>query len=262
MIRALYSSATGMKAQETLLDVTANNLANVNTNGFKRSHVDFADLLYSTVRQPGGTVAEGQQTPVGLEVGSGSRAVATTKLFTTGSFDRTGNATDFAIEGSGFFKVTLADGTPRYTRDGAFHPNEQGLLVNSDGQPLDGDITISSDINLDSLTIGNNGMVTGVQNGVQTQLGQIQLFRFPNPAGLSAQGSNLFAATPASGDEEGGAPGTNGLGTLRQGFVESSNVEVVTELVGLITAQRAYEVNARAIRAGDEMLSTTAQIIR
>ena len=262
MIRALYSSATGMKAQETMLDVTANNLANVNTNGFKRSHVDFADLLYSTIRQPGGIVSEGQQTPVGLEVGSGARAVATTKLFTPGALDRTGNATDLAIEGSGFFKVELTDGTPRYTRDGAFHPDNTGRLVTSDGHPLDGGITIEAGINLDTVTIGTDGTVSAVRDGQNVELGRIQLFRFPNPAGLSSQGGNLFAANQASGDEVAGTPGLDGLGTLRQGFVESSNVEVVTELVGLITAQRAYEVNARAIRAGDEMLSNTSQIIR
>ncbi len=263
MIRALYSSATGMKAQETLLDVTANNLANVNTNGFKRSHVDFADLLYSTIRQSGGIVSEGQQAPVGLEVGSGARAVATTKLFTPGSLDRTGNATDLAIEGSGFFKVEGSDGEPRYTRDGAFHPDSTGRLVTGDGLPLDGNITIEAGINLDSITIGSNGTISAVRNGQSEELGRIQLFRFPNPAGLSSLGGNLFAAlTNASGDEIAGTPGQNGFGSLRQGFVESSNVEVVTELVGLITAQRAYEVNARAIRAGDEMLSTTAQILR
>jgi flagellar basal-body rod protein FlgG len=262
MIRALYSSATGMKAQETLLDVTANNLANVNTNGFKRSHVDFADLLYSAVRQPGGEVSEGQNAPVGLEIGSGARAVATTKLFTSGSLDRTGNSTDVAIEGSGFFKLTLADGSFRYTRDGAFHPDATGQLVSGDGLPLDGGITIEAGINLDSVTIGVDGTVSAVRDGQNTNLGRIQLFRFPNPAGLSSVGGNLYAANEASGAEVPGTPGTDGLGTLRQGFIESSNVEVVTELVGLITAQRAYEVNARAIRAGDEMLSQTAQIVR
>jgi flagellar basal-body rod protein FlgG len=262
MIRALYSSASGMKAQETLLDVTANNLANVNTNGFKRSHVDFADLIYSKVRQSGGELTVGQPAPVGLEVGGGSRAVATTKLFTPGSMERTANASDLAIEGSGFFKVQLPNGEFRYTRDGSMHPDATGQLVTGDGYPLDGGITIPNDVNLDTLTIGADGTVSALQGGVTANLGQVLLYRFPNPAGLSSEGGNLFSATSASGDEVGGTPGTDGLGTLRQGFLESSNVEVVTELVSLITAQRAYEVNARAIKAGDEMLSTTAQILR
>lgn len=262
MIRALFASATGMKAQETLLDVAANNLANVNTNGFKRSHVDFADLVYATVQQAGGEVSVGQPTPIGLQIGSGARAVGTTKLFTTGNITPTGNATDVAIEGSGFFKVTLANGDQRYTRDGAFHPDATGRLVNGDGLPLDGGITIPPDVNLDTLTIGIDGTVSAMQNGAPVNLGSIQLFRFPNPAGLSSEGGNLYAATGASGNEITGVPGQNGMGMLRQRFLESSNVEVVTELVGLITAQRAYEVNARAIRAGDEMLSNTTQIVR
>ena len=262
MIRALYSSASGMKAQETLLDVTANNLANVNTNGFKRSHVDFADLIYSNVRQAGGELSVGQPAPVGLQIGSGARAVATTKLFTPGSIERTGNATDVAIEGSGFFKVTLPNGDFRYTRDGAFHPDATGQLVTGDGLPLDGGITVPNDVNLETLTIGADGTVSALQGGAISSLGQILLYRFPNPAGLSSEGGNLYSATSASGDEVGGTPGTDGLGTMRQKFLEASNVEVVTELVSLITAQRAYEVNARAIRAGDEMLSNTAQILR
>ncbi len=262
MIRALYSSATGMKAQEMLLDVTANNLANVNTNGFKRSHLDFADLLYSTVREAGTEVSVGQSAPVGLQIGSGARAVATTKMFAPGSMQETRNSTDLAIEGSGFFKMTLANGEFRYTRDGAFHSNETGLLVTGDGLPLDGGVTIPNDVNIDTISIGSDGTVSAVQNGGLVNFGQIQLVRFPNPAGLSSEGGNMYAATPASGAEVAGPPGAVGFGTLRQGFLESSNVEVVTELVGLITAQRAYEVNARAIRAGDEMLSNTTQILR
>ena len=262
MIRALYSSATGMKAQETLLDVTANNLANVNTNGFKRSHVDFADLLYSVGRQAGGEVAIGQPAPVGLEIGSGSRAVATTKLFTPGTLQNTGNATDVAIEGSGFFQVQLANGEFRYTRDGAFHPDATGQLVTGDGLLLSDGITIPNGTNADTMSIGRDGAVTVGTGDNQTTLSPITLYRFPNPAGLRSEGGNLFAATVASGTAEQGTPGDNGFGTLQQNFLESSNVAVVTELVSLITAQRAYEVNARAIRAGDEMLANTAQIIR
>ncbi len=262
MIRALYSSATGMKAQEILLDVTANNLANVNTNGFKRSHVDFADLLYSTLRQAGAEVAVGQPSPIGLQIGSGSRAVGTTKLFTPGSPNQTGNSTDLAIEGNGFFKVTLPNSSERYTRDGAFHADGTGRLVTGDGLILDGGITVPNDVDVNSIAVGIDGVVTAVQSGAQVTLGNLQLYRFQNPAGLSSEGGNLFAATPASGTEVAGTPGSEGLGTIRQGFLEGSNVQVVTELVSLITAQRAYEVNARAIRAGDEMLSNTSQILR
>ncbi|MCA9188464.1 MAG: flagellar basal-body rod protein FlgG [Pirellulaceae bacterium] len=260
MLRALYSSATGMKAQETLLDVTANNLANVNTTGFKRSHVNFADLLYATVRQAGAQSAAGQQIPVGLQIGSGARAVATTKLFTPGTPQQTGNNLDVAIEGDGFFQIQMPSGEIRYTRDGSFHMDSAGNLVNADGYLLQPGITISPDAT--AITILPDGTVSTNVNGVETPVGQIDLARFINPAGLSSTGGNLYAQTTASGDPLPGQPGLNGLGTLRQGFLEESNVQMVTELISLITAQRAYEVNARAIRAGDEMLSTTSQIMR
>jgi flagellar basal-body rod protein FlgG len=262
MLRAFYSSATGMKAQETLLDVTANNLANVNTNGFKRSHVDFADLLYSTIRQAGMEVAAGQTAPIGLQIGSGSRAVGTTRLYTAGTLEQTGNSTDMAIEGDGFFKILMPNGDFRYTRDGAFRINSNGNLATTDGFLLDPALNIPQDVNPTTISIGADGTVTASINGQPQTLGQIQIVRFPNPAGLSSEGGNLFAITAASGQEILGTPGVTGLGTLRQGFLEKSNVEVVTELVSLITAQRAYEVNSRAIRAGDEMLSNTNQIIR
>lgn len=261
MIRALYSSATGMKAQELLLDVTANNLANVNTNGFKRSHVDFADLLYANLRAAGDD-SSGSPSPIGLQIGNGSRAVGTTKLFTPGTMQQTSSMTDIAIEGEGFFKVTLPGGDTAYSRDGAFHPNVEGKLVNGDGYILDGDITMPQDVDAGGLDIGTTGTVTALVNGQIQTVGNIELFRFQNPAGLSSEGGNLFAISPASGPEISGTPGSNGFGILRQGFLEQSNVEVVTELVSLISAQRAYEVNARAIRAADEMLSNTTQIIR
>jgi flagellar basal-body rod protein FlgG len=254
-----------MKAQELTIDVTANNLANVNTNGFKRSQVDFADLLYLTTKQAGTEVVTGQQSPTGIQIGSGVRPVGTTKLFTPGSFEQTGNRTDIAIQGDGFFKVQLPNGEARYTRDGALRLDSNGQLVTGDGFFLDPNITIPDGIIPSSINIGKDGTVTGIQTGspdsVQT-LGQIQLARFPNPAGLSSEGGNLYAPTPASGSEVLGTPGEDGLGTLLQSFLERSNVEVVTELVSLITAQRAYEINARAIRAGDEMLSVTSEIVR
>ena len=260
MIRALYSSATGMKAQETLIDVTANNLANVNTNGFKRSQVDFADLLYSTLSQAGTEVAAGQAKPIGLQIGSGVRPVGTTKLFTSGTFEQTGNATDVAIEGEGFFKVILPDGSERYTRDGSFRMDGQGILVTSDGYALADQITIPQGGT--NIAIGSDGTVSLMLNGQPQIAGQMQIARFTNPAGLSSEGGNLFAATVSSGDEQLGPPGIDGAGTLRGQFLEKSNVEVVTELISLITAQRAYEINSRAIRAGDEMLSTTTDIVR
>ncbi|MFG0333390.1 MAG: flagellar basal-body rod protein FlgG [Maioricimonas sp. JB049] len=265
MLRALYTSATGMKAQELLIDNTANNLANVNTTGFKRSHLDFADLLYTTLEQPGTEVAAGQTSPTGLQIGSGVRAAATTKIFTPGSFEQTNNALDVAIEGDGFFKVQLPSGEARYTRDGAFRIDGDGRLVTTDGYLLDSAVTIQDGISLSKLSIGADGTVTGILAGTPdatVNLGQIQLARFLNAAGLSNEGGNLYAATAASGQEVLGTPGENGLGSIRQGFLEGSNVEVVTELISLISAQRAYEVNSRAIRAGDEMLSVSADIVR
>ncbi|MGD9857718.1 MAG: flagellar basal-body rod protein FlgG [Planctomycetaceae bacterium] len=263
MLRALYTSATGMKAQELLIDSTANNLANVNTNGFKRSHLDFADLLYATINAAGTEVAAGQQSPTGMQIGSGVRAVGTTKIFTTGALTQTNNPLDVAIDGDGFLKVLLPTGEFRYTRDGALKLDANGQLVTGDGYLVDGGVTIQDGVS--QIRIGADGTLTGIQSGsseTSVSLGQLQLARFLNPAGLSSEGGNLYAATPASGVEVLGTPGQNGLGTFLQGFLESSNVEVVTELISLISAQRAYEINSRAIRAGDEMLATTTDIVR
>ncbi len=229
MIRALYSSATGMKAQETLIDVTANNLANVNTNGFKRSQVDFADLLYSTIRQAGTSVADGLPSPTGLQIGSGVRTVGTTKLFTPGSFEQTGNPFDVAIEGEGFFKILLPDGSERYTRDGAFRLNAQGEIVTGDGYALADTIQIPQ--GADNVTIGVDGTVTYLLNGQGSPqtTGPIQLARFQTPAGLSREGCNLYAATDASGTEVVGIAGEQGAGLLRGQFLERSNVDLETE---------------------------------
>ncbi|MGI9515708.1 MAG: flagellar basal-body rod protein FlgG [Pirellulaceae bacterium] len=261
MLRAFFSSATGMRAQEMLIDNTANNLANVNTNGFKRSQVDFADLLYATVQTAGTEVAAGQTTPVGLQIGSGVRVTGTSKVFTPGVMQETGISTDVAIEGDGFFKVLMPNGDERFTRDGSFRVDGNGLLVNSDGFIVDGNITIPADVSLTNLRIGIDGTVSAVQDGATSTLGTIPLYRFVNPMGLHNEGSNLYSATPGSGDPQLGIFGDN-VGALRQSFVEKSNVEVVRELVSLITAQRAYEINSRAIQAGDEMLSHTAQLTR
>ncbi|MCA9053177.1 MAG: flagellar basal-body rod protein FlgG [Planctomycetaceae bacterium] len=265
MLRALYTSATGMKAQELLIDNTANNLANVNTTGFKRSHVEFADLIYTTLDQPGQEVASGQSTPVGLQVGSGARAVATSKVFSPGSFAQTDNPLDVAIEGDGFFKVLLPNGDERYTRDGAFRIDGAGQLVTAAGYRVDPPVTVSSGVSLSRLKVGSDGTVTATPaddpNGSVT-LGRLQITTFLNPPGLSSEGGNLYAETAASGQKSAGDPGTDGRGMLRGGFLEGSNVQVVTELISLISAQRAYEVNSRAIRAGDEMLSTSNDIVR
>jgi len=265
MLRALYTSATGMKAQELLIDNTANNLANVNTSGFKRSHVDFADLLYSTIKQPGANVSASQQVPIGLQVGSGVRPVGTTKIFTPGTVEQTNNPLDVSIEGDGFFSVLLPNQQIRYTRNGAFRMDSNGQLVNTDGFLLNPPITIQNGVDLSSLTIGTDGTISASMAGTPdsiVNLGQLQLSRFSNPAGLSSEGGNLYAATPASGTPTQVNPGVDGVGHLRQGALEGSNVEVVTELISLIAAQRAYEINSRAIRAGDEMLSTSAGIMR
>ncbi|MCA9176301.1 MAG: flagellar basal-body rod protein FlgG [Planctomycetales bacterium] len=261
MLRAFYSSATGMRAQELMLDVTANNIANVNTNGFKRSNIDFADLLYATHRQAGSETATGLASPIGLQVGSGVRAVGTTKNFTVGSIKQTGRPLDVAIEGDGFFKLSV-NGETYYTRDGAFHLDANGTLVTGDGAIVDGSVNVPDNVSPNNLSIGENGAVSAVINGAKTDLGTINVVRFRNPAGLSSEGGNRYRLTPASGAELTGVAGSSGFGALRGGMLEQSNVEVVTELVSLITAQRAYEVNSRAIRAGDEMLSNTNDIVR
>ena len=262
MLRAFFSSATGMRAQEILMDVTANNLANVNTNGFKRHQVDFADLIYSNGRQAGSQLNDTQEAPVGLQLGSGVRVFGTTKNFSQGISEITGIKTDVAIEGEGFFRVQLPGGGFAYTRDGAFRMQADGTIGNGDGLVLDGNLQIPAN-GLKELSIGSNGVVSTTIDGQLTSIGNIQLFQFQNPAGLENIGGNLLAETAASGVAQPGTPGgQGGFGNLRQGYLEKSNVEVVQELVSLISAQRAYEINSRAIRAGDEMLSNTAQIVR
>lgn len=263
MLRALYTSATGMKAQETLMDVTANNIANVNTTGFKKSQVNFADLLYTTSRAPGTEVATGQVSPTGLQVGSGVRVVGTTKSFNAGTIEITGNPLDVAISGDGFLKVRLPNGDFRYTRDGSLKTDAVGNLTTADGYLLEPAITISQDVLQSKMSIGADGTISGLNSqGQPVTAGKLQIAKFINPAGLSSEGGNLYAVTPASGPEQIGDAGVNGAGTFMGSSLEKSNVEVVTELISLITAQRAYEVNSRAIRAGDEMLSTTNDIVR
>ena len=261
-MRALWTAASGMQAQQLTLDVVANNLANVQTAGFKRSRVDFQDLVYETLQAPGASSAQGQEIPSGFQIGHGSRAVATQRLFIKGDLQQTGNALDLAIEGDGFFQVTLPSGEIGYSRAGTFKKNSTGLLVTSDGFALQPQITIPQDAT--NVIVGVDGIVSVTIAG-QTQpqqVGTVELARFINPAGLLSQGRNIFLPTQASGDPITANPGSEGLGTLIQGFVEGSNVNVVEEMVGLITSQRAYEINSKAIRTADEMMQTANNLVR
>ncbi len=260
MMRSLFIAKTGLDAQQTQLDVISNNLANVSTNGFKRSRAVFEDLLYQTLRQPGANSSQQTQVPSGLQIGTGSRAVATVKNFTQGNLQQTGNSLDVAINGNGFFQVNLPDGTPAYTRDGSFQLDNQGQLVTSNGYVVQPAITIPP--GAQTITVGQDGTVTATLPGqAQPQnLGQLQLTTFINPAGLSSQGQNLFVETAASGTGTQSTPGQNGAGGLSQGVVETSNVNVVEELVGLIQTQRAYEINSKAITTSDQMLQRLSQL--
>jgi flagellar basal-body rod protein FlgG len=251
-----------MTAQQTIVDVIANNLANISTVGFKRSQVDFHDLMYVRLQEAGREVAAGVIAPSGFEIGSGVRPASTLKVFTQGEMDNTGRRLDVAIEGDGFFQVTMPDGSTRYTRDGSLRVDADGNLITSGGYTLEPSISIPSDAR--SINIGKDGTITVFSGSDNTpsSVGQITLVRFPNPSGLSSEGGNLLAETPASGTATTGAPGESGMGTIQQGFLERSNVQMGTELVNLITAQRAYEINSRAIKAGDEMLTTANQLIR
>jgi len=261
MLRAFSTAATGMMAQQTLVDVIANNLANVNTTGFKRSQIDFQDLLYDKVKESGTEVAPGVNTPTGLEVGSGVRVGSTLKVFSLGELQNTGRKLDIAVRGNGFLQVLLPNGDIRYTRDGSLETNANGQLVTLTGYTLDPPISVPSDAA--SVDIGPDGGVNVIDAaGSRSVVGTIQLVRFTNPAGLTNQGDNLFASTDASGEPVLGMPGQDGLGTIQAGFLEKSNVQMVNELVNLITAQRAYEINSRAIKAGDDMLRETNSIFR
>ncbi|MBE7445068.1 MAG: flagellar basal-body rod protein FlgG [Planctomycetia bacterium] len=254
MIRALYTAATGMKAQQLFLDNVSNNLANVNTTGFKRSQVNFQDLLYDKKYIAGAESAQGFEIPSGIQLGSGVRPISTTKVFTPGNPQTTNRSLDIAIEGNGFFQISRPDGTIAYTRDGAFELNSKGEIVTAEGLPLTPSITIQD---AKEISIGTDGIVfiKGSDSTLQN-VGQIMLANFPNPSGLDSLGRNMFAETIASGSPVVSVPGEQGTGEVYQGALENSNVETVTELVNLITAQRAYEINSRAIKASDEMLST------
>lgn len=260
MIRSLWISKTGLDAQQTQMDVIANNLANVSTNGFKRTRAVFEDLLYQKVRQPGAQSSQQTQLPSGLQIGTGVRPVATEKIFTQGNLQQTGNSKDVAIQGAGFFQVLLPDGSTAYTRDGSFQIDSQGQLVTSSGFTIQPAITIPSDA--ESITIGRDGTVSVTQPGSPqpTQVGSLLLATFINPAGLESKGENLYGETAASGAPNNNAPGSNGAGLLSQGYVETSNVNVVEELVNMIQTQRAYEINSKAITTSDQMLQKLTQM--
>jgi len=261
MLRAFSTAATGMQAQQTVVDVIANNLANINTTGFKRSQVDFQDLMYLKLAEAGREVASGVTAPSGFEVGSGVGPASTLKVHAQGEMVNTARDLDVAIEGDGLFQVTVPGGATRYTRDGSLRVDANGNLVTSSGFLLEPAITIPTDAR--SISIGTDGTVSVFAGGSSTPsvVGTITLVRFANPSGLSSEGGNLLAETPASGSPTSGTAGQSGFGSIRQGFLEKSNVQMVTELVSLITAQRAYEINSRAIRAGDEMLTTANRLI-
>ncbi len=262
MIRALFTSATGMEAQKINIDVIANNLANVNTVGYKKARADFQELYYQTEKMPGGISAEGSQIPSGIQIGLGVRPAAVQKVFTQGDFVQTNNKLDLAIEGEGFFQIQMPDGNTAYTRSGAFKLDSEGRIVNSEGFLISPNITIPA--NTLSITFGTDGKVTVVQAGSNTpvEIGQIQIAKFTNPAGLRSIGRNLFEATEASGAATVANPGTDGIGTITQGFVEMSNVNVVEEMINMIISQRAYEIASKAIQATEDIIQMTNNLKR
>lgn len=260
MIRSLWIAKTGLEAQQTQLDVITNNLANVNTNGFKRSRAVFEDLLYQNIRQPGAQSSQQTQLPSGLQLGTGVRTVASERLFTQGNLQQTGNDKDVAVQGIGFFQVLLPDGSTAYSRDGSFQVDSQGQLVTSSGYVIQPAMTVPSDAQ--SFSVSRDGIVSVVQPGSVTpnQIGQFELASFINPAGLEGKGENLFIETAASGAPIVNVPDSNGMGYLVQRYVETSNVNVVEEMTNMIQAQRAYEISSKAVTTSDEMLQKLSQL--
>ena len=260
MIRSLWIARTGLDAQQTNLDVIANNLANVSTNGFKRARAVFEDLLYQTMRQPGAQSSQSTQIPSGLQLGTGVHPVSTARVHTQGALQQTGNDLDVAIDGAGFLQVLLPDGTTAYTRDGSMQRNEQGQLVTASGYTIQPTITIPADAT--TVTIARDGIVSVVQAGssVATQIGSLQVATFINVGGLQSIGENLYLETASSGTPTPNTPGTNGSGALLQSFVETSNVNVAEELVSMIQTQRAYELNTKVVSTSDQMLARLTQL--
>ena len=262
MIRALFTAATGLQAQQMNTDIIANNIANANTPGFKRDRLNFQDLLYQTFRRAGQSTLTGSQVPTSLRVGHGVRPIATQKIFLLGAAQPTGNALDLMISGDGFFQVTMSDGSTAYTRDGTFKMDSEGNVVTADGLYLEPSISIPD--NAISIEIASDGTVSALlgSDSTLTQLGQIQLARFQNPAGLDTIGQNLFRETDGSGSPQIGTPGEEGYGQIAQGFIEMSNVSIVEELVNLIVAQRAFETNSRAVDVADQLLNIANNLAR
>jgi len=261
-MRALFTAATGMEAQQLRIDTVANNLANVSTTGFKRARANFQDLFYETLQAPGAESATGATLPTGIQIGHGVRLASMGRVYTQGDRTNTGRNFDLAIDGDGFFQLQRPGGETVYTRDGSFHVNSDGTVVNAQGLEMVPAIQIPSDaIQITILADGTVSALTG-QSGVPTQVGQIELARFANPAGLRAVGGNQLLTTEASGEPETGAADEDGFGGISQGFLESSNVNIAEELVEMILAQRAFEVSSRVIQAGDEMLRTASQLQR
>ncbi len=260
MLRSLWIAKTGMEGQQAKLDAISNNLANVGTNGFKRAGVNFEDLMYQNLRPAGSATSEQSQLPTGLQVGLGVKVASSTRNFNQGSLQQTNNSFDVAIKGQGFFQVQMPDGTTAYTRDGAFQVDAAGALVTNAGNAVLPGITVPAGAL--SVTIAENGTISAAFSGqaASQTLGTLQLASFINPAGLDPRGGNLYAETAASGTPNAGAPGTGGLGSLQQGFVEGSNVNVVEELVSMIATQRAYELNSKAIQSSDQMLQRLGQL--
>src|ERR1700761_6310176 len=253
MIRALWTSATGMEAQQMNLDVIANNLANVNTSGIKKSNMEFQEMMYDTQKSPGSSSSDSTTTPSGVQVGYGSRAVSTERNFTQGNLTQTGNTYDVAIQGTGFYKITLPDGTNAYTRDGSFLVNADGQVVTSQGYLVTGVGQISPQAT--NVSVGADGTISATVNGATVKISPLTISTFPNPEGLNSLGNNLYQQTLASGNAlDGQVPGTNGIGTIAQGYVETSNVQVVQETVNMIQAQRAYEIKSKAIQTADQMM--------
>ncbi|MGD8880350.1 MAG: flagellar basal-body rod protein FlgG [Desulfobacterales bacterium] len=262
MIRSLWTSATGMQAQELNIDVISNNLANVNTSGFKKSRAEFQDLLYESMRPAGAASSQDTIVPTGIQLGHGTRPAAVQKLFTQGDFQNTQNELDWAIEGDGFFQIEIPNGETAYSRSGEFKLDADGRIVNPDGFPLVPEMTIPTETI--SIAVGMDGTVSVIQAGdaTPTEIGTIQLARFINPAGLRSLGKNLYVPTEASGNEITGTAAENGFGTIAQGFLEMSNVSVVDEMVSMITAQRAYETNSKVVQTADDMLQMANNLKR
>lgn len=260
MMRSLFTAATGMESQQVTIDTISNNLANVNTTAFKRSRANFHDLLYQTLKAPGQNSTAGTVVPTGIQIGAGSRVSSVEKMFNEGAIRVTNKTTDLMIEGQGFFRVQKDDGTIAFTRDGSFKIDNTGRLVTSEGFPLVPEIVVPENVTADKLHVGLDGTVT-VRVGNESQdIGQIVLANFVNPTGLESLGRNLYANTPASGEALQGQPNTQGFGRIGQGELEASNVNIVEEMVNMISGQRAYEINSKVIQTGDQMLQQTNNI--